>query len=169
MMSENRRVSRVIFMCGPAGSGKSTVAGKLEADGMTRLSIDEEARQRGIVTQPFPEDVRREIEGHLRGLLVDLATAGTDVVLDYSFWSRAMRDEYRAILRPLGVEPETIYVATLREVALGRVRARNGAQADDVRLPDDVAAHYYDHFEAPTSDEGPLTVVSGDGISGPRS
>ncbi len=35
-------MSRVIFMCGPAGSGKSTYARRLEQDGMTRLSIDAE-------------------------------------------------------------------------------------------------------------------------------
>lgn len=29
---------------------------------MTRLGIDEEAWQRGIVTRPFPGDVQREIE-----------------------------------------------------------------------------------------------------------
>ena len=33
-------MGRVIFMCGPAGSGKSTVARQLEQQGMTRLSFD---------------------------------------------------------------------------------------------------------------------------------
>jgi hypothetical protein len=58
IFSENR----VIFMCGPARSGTSTVARRLEVYGMTRLGIDEEAWQRGIVTRPFPGDVQREIE-----------------------------------------------------------------------------------------------------------
>ena len=42
-------MGRVIFMCGPAGSGKSTVARQYERQGMTRLSFDQEAWSRGIV------------------------------------------------------------------------------------------------------------------------
>jgi len=153
-------MTRVVFMCGPAGSGKSTVARELESGGMARLSFDEEVWLRGIHSQPLAEEVRLEIESHLRQRLLDLAMKQTDVVLDYSFWSRRMREDYRAILRPLGVEPETIYLATPRKVALARVRARAGQEPNDVQLPDELAAAYFDHFEVPTPDEGPLTVVA---------
>ncbi|WP_199180922.1 ATP-binding protein [Cryobacterium sp. M23] len=153
-------MTRVVFMCGPAGSGKSTVARELESGGMARLSFDEEAWRRGIQSQPLAEEVRLEIESHLRQILLDLVMKQTDVVLDYSFWSRSMREDYRAILRPLGVEPETIYLATPRKVVLARVRARAGQEPNDVQLPDELAAAYFDHFEVPTPDEGPLTVVA---------
>ena len=111
-------VGRVIFMCGPAGSGKSTVARQLEQQGMTRLSFDQEAWSRGITTMPLPEDVYRDIEHALRGRLTELVQAGSDVVLDFSFWSRRMRDEYREFLRPFGVVPETVYLATDRATRL---------------------------------------------------
>jgi predicted kinase len=153
-------MSRVIFMCGPAGAGKSTVARQLQSEGMARLSFDEEAWRRGIRSQPLAEDDRREIENHLRERLRVLVMSKTDVVLDYSFWSRRMRDDYRAIVRSLGVEPETIYLATPREVVLARVRARQGQSANEVQLPSDLAVAYFDNFEAPTPDEGPLTVIA---------
>jgi predicted kinase len=152
-------MTRVIFMCGPAGSGKSTIGRRLEADSMARLSFDEEAWSRGIRSQPLDENVRSEIESALRARLVQLVTSGTDVVLDFSFWSRRMREDYRHILRPLGVEPETIYLATPREVVLARVRARLGHSANEVQLTPELAAVYFDHFEVPTTDEGPLTVI----------
>ena len=79
---------------------------------MTRLSFDQEAWSRGITTMPLPQDVHGDIEHVLRARLVDLVRAGSDVVLDFSFWSRHMRDEYRKLLRPLGVVPETVYLAT---------------------------------------------------------
>jgi predicted kinase len=88
-------MGRVIFMCGPAGSGKSTVAQRYERRGMTRLSFDQEAWSRGITTMPLPLDVHRDIEGLLRARLVELVRAEADVVVDFSFWSRAMREEYR--------------------------------------------------------------------------
>ncbi|MFJ3490651.1 AAA family ATPase [Leifsonia aquatica] len=155
----DRRVSRVVLMCGPAGSGKSTVARRLEAGGMVRLSFDQEAWSRGIRSMPLAPEVHEEIENELRHTLVELIAAGADVVLDFSFWSRQVREEYRKLLRPLGVEPETIYLATPRNVALERLRARALAHGDDFGLNEQLAAEYFDHFEPPTSDEGPLTVV----------
>jgi len=153
-------MGRVIFMCGPAGSGKSTVARQFEDHGMTRLSFDQEAWSRGITTMPLPPQVHRAIETELRARLLDLVRAGADVVLDFSFWSRGKRDEYRALLKPFGVTPETVYLATDRATVLSRVSARAAAGGDDFQLSPELAARYFDHFEVPTEAEGPLTVIS---------
>ena len=147
-------------MCGPAGSGKSTYARSLEAGGFVRLSLDEAAWAAGHRAQPLPETIRSRLERDLRRRLVELVEAGSDVVLDLSFWSRGMRAEYRKLLSPFGVVPETVYLATPRSVALQRVAHRDGSTPNDVRLDVETAALYYDHFEPPTSDEGPLTVLS---------
>jgi len=152
-------MGRVIFMCGPAGSGKSTVARQLEQQGMTRLSFDQEAWSRGITTMPLPAAVHRDIEHVLRARLADLVRAGSDVVLDLSFWSRHMRDEYRELLRPFGVVPETVYLATDRATVLRRIAARATGDGDDFKISTELAAFYFDHFEVPSAAEGPLTVI----------
>ena len=152
-------MGRVIFMCGPAGSGKSTVARQYEQQGMVRLSFDQEAWARGITVMPLPDDVHRDIEHVLRARLADLVRSGSDVVLDFSFWSRRMRDEYREFLRPFGVVPETVYLATDRATALQRVAARARRDGDDFKISTELAAHYFDHFEVPAAAEGPLTVI----------
>jgi predicted kinase len=152
-------VSRVIFMCGPAGAGKSTYAKRLEREGMVRLSFDVASWRRGITAMPLPPDVHAEVEADLRAQLLELVATGTDVVLDFSFWSRRMRDDYRRLLEPTGVVPETVYLATDRETVQRRVRTRRGSHPDDVVLPEDLVVKYFDHFEPPTPDEGPLTVV----------
>ena len=152
-------MGRVIFMCGPAGSGKSTVARRYEQQGMTRLSFDQEAWSRGITTMPLPPGVHREIEDVLRARLVRLVRAGADVVVDFSFWSRAMRDEYRELLRPLGVVPETVYLATGRATVLQRIAARAARDGDDFAISTELAAFYFDHFEPPAAEEGPLTIT----------
>ena len=153
-------MGRVIFMCGPAGSGKSTVARQYEQQGMTRLSFDQEAWSRGITTMPLEPDLHREIEKVLRGRLLDLVRAGSDVVLDFSFWSRDTRDEYRELLRPFGIVPETVYLATDRATVLERIGARAARDGDDFAISTELAAFYFDHFEVPTAAEGPLTVIS---------
>ena len=152
-------MGRVIFMCGPAGSGKSTVARQYEQQGMVRLSFDQEAWSRGITTMPLPEEVRRDIECVLRARLADLVRAGSDVVLDFSFWSRHMRDEYREFLKPFGVVPQTVYLATDRATVLQRIGARVTRDGDDFTISAELAAFYFDHFEIPTAAEGPLTVI----------
>jgi predicted kinase len=154
-------MGRVIFMCGPAGSGKSTVARQLEQQGMTRLSFDQEARSRSITTMPLPEDLHRDIEHVLRARLANLVRAGSDAVLDFSFWSRHMRDEYRQFLSPFGVVPETVYLATDRATVLRRIAARvsSAGDGDDFKISIELAAFYFDHFEVPSAAEGPLTVI----------
>lgn len=87
------------------------------------------------------------------------AEAGTGVVLDSSFWSRRMREDHRSLLEPLGVVPETVYLATDRQTVLARLRARRGSHGDDYVGPGELAAHHVDHFEPPTPDEGPLEVI----------
>jgi predicted kinase len=152
-------MGRVVFMCGPAGSGKSTVARGYEQQGMTRLSFDQEAWSRGITTMPLPPEVHRDIEDVLRARLVELVRDGADVVVDFSFWSRVMREEYRELLRPLGVVPETVYLATDRATVLRRIAARAAGDGDDFAVSTELAAFYFDHFEPPTAEEGPLTVI----------
>lgn len=148
-------------MCGAAGAGKSTVARRLEREGMVRLSFDEAAWDMGLRTMPLDAETQRVIEVALQARIVALVKAGADIVLDFSFWSRRMREDYRSLLRPLGVEPETIYLASPRSVALSRIRARRADHADDFCLSEELAARYFDQFEVPTVDEGPLTVIAG--------
>ena len=151
----------VIFLCGPAGSGKTTASLRLEAAGFTRLSIDDEAWRDGHREHPLPDDVAEQMRARVRARLIELVASGTDVVLDLAFWSRAVRDDYRRLLAPYGVVPETHYLATPREVVLARLAARTNAGPDEIVLPRAVAEAYFDGFEVPTPEEGPLQIVSG--------
>lgn len=126
---------------------------------MSRLSFDQEAWSRGITTMPLSPSVHREIEDVLRARLVKLVRAGADVVVDFSFWSRAMREQYRGLLRPLGVVPETVYLATGRATVLHRIAARAARDGDDFAISTERAAFYFDRFEPPTAEEGPLTII----------
>lgn len=147
-------------MCGPAGSGKTTIARRLEAEGMSRLSFDQTAWEQGHRSMPLPEHVRDSIDRALRARLLQHVAAGEDVVLDFSFWSRAMRDDWRRLLAPHGIEPEIFYVATPREVVMARIRRRATTHGDDFRLDEATAELYFDHFEPPADDEGHVLVVN---------
>ena len=94
-------------MCGPSGFGKTTYARVLEDQGMIRLSFVV-IWERAITTVPLPERLRDEIEADLKARLLELVAAGKDVLLDFSFWSRQMRDDYRDLLKPTGVHPGAV-------------------------------------------------------------
>jgi gluconate kinase len=61
------------------------------------------------------------------------------------------------------VVPEIVYLATDRETVLARMRARRGSHPDDFAITEELAARYFDHFEVPSADEGPLTVIHWNG------
>ncbi|GGO88526.1 hypothetical protein GCM10011584_15730 [Nocardioides phosphati] len=146
------------MMCGPGGAGKTTHAKGLEREGWTRLSFELEYWERGITTMPSPDTVA-EVAADLKARLLRHVAAGDDVVLDFGFWFLRQRDEYRALLAPHGVVPETVYVATSLETILSRISQRHGRYADDWPLTEQAATEYFARFEPPTPEEGPLRVV----------
>lgn len=152
---------RLVLMCGPAGSGKSTHAHRLVAQGYVRCSIDDLAWAVGYREHPLPDDVHEQLAAQLREQVAAMLRQGRDVVLDNAFATRAARDEYRRLGAEHGAVVEVVFVSTPRGVALARVAARTGAHRHDVVLAPEVAAGYYDGFEVPTPQEGPLSVVSG--------
>lgn len=154
-------MGRVVFMCGAAGAGKTTWARHLETgDGFARLSIDEEAWARGHRTMPLPADAAEAIEAGLRDRLLELVDGGQNVVLDFSFWSRQMRDRWRNWLAPTAVVPETAYLATDRKTALARVRGRVSPGPAAFQVSEPLAGAYFDAIEPPDPHEGPLRVVN---------
>lgn len=146
------------MMCGPGGAGKTTYAKRLEREGWTRLSFEVEFWDRGVTTMPSAEVVS-EVAADLKSRLLRDVAAGNDVVLDFGFWFRRQRDEFRTLLAPQGIVPTTVYIATSLETIVSRVGARHGRGPDDWPLTEQAATEYFERFEPPTPDEGPLEVV----------
>lgn len=153
--------SRVYFMCGPAGAGKSTLAKNFESAGMTILSFDEESYKRGYKAHPLPIEIWREIKNFLDDKLIILIKQNIDIVLDYSFWSREMRNEYIVLLKKYNIEPKIYYIQTPKEIVLERIRKRNGSHQNDIILTEETAGLYYDNFQPPTLEEGDVIVING--------
>lgn len=126
---------------------------------MLRLSFDTELWRRGVTQVPPPQEINEQVEVDLRRQLLEAVADERDVVLDFSFSTRAMREDYRALLVPTGVVPETVFLATDRDTVMQRLAGRAGRHSEDLVLGEDTAARHFDRFEVPTEDEGPLTVV----------
>jgi hypothetical protein len=152
---------RVILMCGVAGSGKSTHAKELERRGWLRLSIDVGAWQRGHREMPLPVELTDDIRAQQRQALVAAVHAGQDVVVDYSFWSRAQRDDYRQLARKAGAEVEVHYCAVTADAARDRLAARNAGprSADTYAIGGETLTAYLAGFEEPGPDETDVILV----------
>ncbi|MEU8789252.1 ATP-binding protein [Streptomyces sp. NPDC048643] len=169
-----RDASTVVLMCGLPGSGKTTYAGELARRGHVRLSIDEAVWQRlgrrdaGLVleAEAFAR-LKEEVRAEQRIELVELMTAGRDVVVDYSFWSRAARDDYKALVEAHGCRWELVHLKADRATLERRLALRNAEQgANSVTVDAELLHHYLAIFEEPAG-EGERVVVSAGDVPAP--
>ncbi|MFC1416191.1 AAA family ATPase [Streptacidiphilus cavernicola] len=161
-----RQRGTVVLMCGLPGAGKTTYARGLVRRGYARLSIDEAVWERlgrrdaGLVLEPEAYDrLKDEVRREQRQELVALMRAGRDVVVDYSFWSRAHRDDYKALVESHGCRWELVHLKADRATLERRVKARNDEDgANSVTVEEQLLNRYLAAFEEP-SGEGEQVVV----------
>ena len=146
----------VVMTCGVAGSGKTTLARRLEAQGFVRLSVDQEVWDRfGRHGVDYPPEryaaLSETARARVRERLVELVGEGRDVVLDLSLWRRADRDAYKILVEGAGgrwrlvrlvVEP-----AELRRRLAERAARRDADAAFEIT--EELLAAYLAGFEAP--------------------
>ena len=154
----------VILMCGVAGSGKTSFSMKLASKGFVRLSIDEEIWSRfgryGLDYAPetYPEHVAVAREA-LKGDLLQRLASRQSVVVDSSFWSRAHRDSFKALVEKAGGAWRLVYLHASEGTLRDRLEARSRRFDANAAFPiaADVLANFLNSFQAPV-DEGEMVV-----------
>ncbi|WP_208866018.1 AAA family ATPase [Kitasatospora cheerisanensis] len=154
------RSSTVVLMCGLPGSGKTTYARGLVRRGFARLSIDEEVwrllgqRDAGLVLAAEEFDrLKEEVRGRQRRELVELLRAWRDVVVDYSCWSRAAREDYQQLVEQHGGRWELVHLKADRATLERRLEARNREEgADSVTVDRALFDRYVAMFEEPVGE-----------------
>ncbi|GAA0339521.1 hypothetical protein GCM10008967_32330 [Bacillus carboniphilus] len=166
LLNSNTSNPLVIMMCGVAGSGKTTYAQHLEKEGFVRLSIDEEiwkVNGRYGIDYPVEKygDYQVEAETRLRNRLLHLIQNKQKVVIDFSFWQKAKRDEYKHLIEEAGGVWELVYLKVSPEVIRKRLDVRNKRFDANAAFPitEDILTSYLSGFEAPI-DEGEVVIES---------
>ncbi|WP_244483538.1 ATP-binding protein [Mesorhizobium sp. 1M-11] len=142
------------LMVGLPGSGKTTRAKEMEeALPAIRLTPDEwHLRLFGQDIEHPQHDMRHDtIEALLWELAERILTQGVDVILDFGFWSRFERDDFRRRAAQLGASTVVHYLPTRMEEILSRLATRNAA--DTFRVSDEMILKWSEMFEPPTDDE----------------
>lgn len=157
----------VVLMCGVAGSGKTTYAQRLERQGYVRLSIDEEVWRRfGRYGIDYDIDdyarLSQVAEKALRTRLLELIAEGRDVVVDFSFWQRASRQEYKRLVESAGARWRLVYLQVEPDVLRRRLAERAVRFDANAAFPitEEVLTGFLAGFEAP-SGEGEEVVTTG--------
>jgi predicted kinase len=154
------------MMCGIAGSGKTTCTKALEAKGFVRISIDEYIwAYFGRFGVDYPEAQYEQLqqraeEANFRrlGTLIQERAA---CVLDYSFWSRAQRQQYRRFVEAAGGQVTLLYLHADLEVLRNRLQARNQTRGANAAFAIDpkMLERFAKGFEEPRDDEDGIVIV----------
>ena len=89
-------MATIILLCGLPGSGKTTLAARLARERPAlRLAEDDWMVQLFGSTTGSGEAQRDAIKQVQWEIAVQVAQLSRDVVLDWGFWSRAEREDYR--------------------------------------------------------------------------
>ena len=116
------------LMCGLPCSGKTTAARAIEAQQPAlRLTPDEWIQQLygDAVSGEALDGARDPVERVLWQLAERVLVLGVDVILDFGFWSRAEREEFRQRATGLGARSELHFMDVPEAELLRRLEARN--------------------------------------------
>ena len=157
-MSTVTDIPSAYLLIGLTGSGKTTYARRLEADGLLRLSVDEEVFARNgrygvdYPAHEYPERERPVVEDVQRRLAAAIR-AGRSVVLDYGLWRRAEREAYKKLVEDAGGSWRLIYLKVEKAELLRRLGERNRRDdANALTVTPEALDEFYDRFEEPSGE-----------------
>ena len=147
----------VYLLCGKTGSGKTTFARKLESERRAfRLSLDELMLPLFGEHMPRPVFEQRSLacKEVLLGISERLLAFGSNVVLDWGFWSKAERSAVRARFSAAGAAVQLLYFALPDEQLQQRLQARNAQLPPGTyAISEEMFQLFNQWFEPPSADE----------------
>jgi predicted kinase len=150
-------VATLHLMVGLPCSGKTTLARKLEVErSALRLTPDE--WQIPFFGQDAEEPEHDARHGLIEAMLWDLAARalalGTNVILDFGFWAREEREDFRQRAKKLGAGSEVHFCDVPEAELMRRLAARNAfASQETFHITEEMMRPWIVFFQPPTPDE----------------
>ncbi len=145
----------LFLLCGLPGSGKTTLAKQLERDRHAlRLTPDDWLRSLFGNDRARADAHRSAVEALQWSTAAQALERKIDVALDWGFWSRAERDDYRARAQALGARAAVKFLdVTAADLSARRADRERDAGPGAFRYSADELASWIKAFEPPTPDE----------------
>ena len=145
------------LMVGLPCSGKTTLAQTLEHElPALRLTVDEwHIRLFGQDAEEPEHDARHSlIEALLWNIASSALELGINVILDFGFWAREEREEYRLRAKQLGASSEVHYLDVPEDELLRRLAVRNSRPSQgSFVISEEAMKTWIASFQKPTPDE----------------
>lgn len=152
-------MARVILICGRICSGKSYYASEIcKQENAVVLSCDELtfALFDGQLGDAH-DRISARMERYFMDKSVEIVHAGTNVILDWGFWSKESRQDVRAFFAQHGVECEMHYIDVSPDVWHMQIECRNEAVRSGLSgtyiVDDGLIAKLESRFQAPLPEE----------------
>jgi predicted kinase len=150
-------MATLYLMVGLPCSGKTTKAKELENELQAiRLTPDEwQVNLFGHDTLDPDHDKRHSlIEDMLWQIAARALSLGTNIILDFGFWAKEERDDYRSRAREIGARSEVIFMDIEAEELMKRVRMRNEELTNTIAyIPEDLMIGWIRFFQKPDAEE----------------
>src|SRR4030043_548158 len=121
-------------MVGLPCSGKTTLAQRLESEkAALRLTPDEwQVRLFGQDVEEPEHDARHSlIEAMLWNIASRALVLGTNVILDFGFWAREEREDFRLRAKQVGASSEVHFLDVPEEELMRRLAVRNSQDSQE--------------------------------------
>src|SRR6478735_1268996 len=145
------------LMVGLPCSGKTTLAQKLESEkAALRLTPDEwHVRLFGQDAKEPEHDARHNlIEAMLWNIASRALELGTNVILDFGFWAREEREDFRLRAKRLGASSEVHFLDVPEEELLRRLAIRNSQTSQEsFHISKESMRPWIEFFQKPTPEE----------------
>ena len=148
----------VYMLCGLPGSGKTTWAKKVEAQGVRRIAIDEAVFEKhGRYGQDYSEEQYREFEKHvvasLEQLLLLFLESGRPVILDFGFWGKKNREKYKKLIEENDGQWKLLYFKAEPPTLMRRLQARSRrSDANALPVTREMLLSFVEEFEEPVGE-----------------
>jgi predicted kinase len=145
------------LMVGLPCAGKTTLALTLEREhSAIRLTLDEwHLRLFGQDAEDPEHNARHSLIESLLWEVASRALAlGTNVILDFGFWAREEREDFRSRAKELGASSEVHFLDVPHDELLRRLAQRNAQLSKfSFRIPEEMMKPWIAFFQKPTPDE----------------
>jgi predicted kinase len=120
-------MAKVFILCGKIASGKTYYANELkEQKKAILLSVDDlMLKLSDSCLGEHHDDMASRCEHFFYGLAEQVVKNGTDVIIDFGYWSKKEREEAKEYFTNRGVSSELHYIRTSEEIRLLQLERRN--------------------------------------------
>jgi predicted kinase len=154
-------MATVHLIVGLPCAGKTTFAKQLELEqSALRFTPDEWHTQ--LFSQDFTLDFQHPDHDQRHTLIEEIMwdvaaralQLGTNVILDFGFWAKSEREDYRARATKLGASSVVHFLDVPEQELLARLEIRNAnLPAGTFQIPTSKLKEWIQVFQAPTEDE----------------